>query len=138
MGNTVKAIGNTVGDAGNAMGNGIVGGMFKAMPHPMMKQMGDQHLKKAKQQVSGALIGEVDVNADIHVNISNPYNMTLSAVNTKFKITRGIGGLMVQPILCLVKTDLQNIASAVIKVYFYITTCEVVNLCTYDFKIHIV
>merc|ERR1712228_162826 len=121
---TVKVVGNTVSDAGNAMGNGIIGGVYSAMAagtpkdHPARqhyRKKGKEHLKKAKHQTSGALVGELKINASINANISKPYNITLSSVSTDYKITRGIGALIVSPILAAIKSDVRQAAVAIIQ-----------------------
>ena len=107
------------------MGNGIIGGVHSGLAaltprgHParaLMKDRAKHHLEAAKHQASGALIGELQVTAHINGDISKPYNIALGDVNTDFKITRGVGGWVVHPLLALVKSDLKHIANRIIEV----------------------
>merc|ERR1712203_848509 len=123
MGNGLQATGNTLNDIGHATVHGVRGGLVKASmitaANPTARQQinkrANQHLKKAAKHASGGLIGELQIDASITADIGKPYDIRLSSVQTDYKVTRGIGGLIISPLLTTMKSDLRRGAATTIQ-----------------------
>lgn len=127
MGNTVNAASKTVSDAGCAVGNGVTGGILygcAAMKssndpvRPIILTQAQQRLDAAKQQTSAALIGELQLTANIKADISRPFDID-AKVRTQCAATRGIGGLVASPILYLYQSNMTQFANEFIEVHLY-------------------